>query len=152
MNISKQLFLLFVKQTTWFTKGLRPAAVPAEHCPTFRAKQTTWFTKGLRLQGISSRLDRPSQWNKRPDLRRDCDSIFAHVVRNISDNETNDLIYEGIATGSGLNILLQKCMKKQTTWFTKGLRRLWWFRFLSGVEETNDLIYEGIATLWFLGD
>jgi len=42
-------------------------------------------------------LDAATARNKRPDLRRDCDSravaLFAEVF-----SETNDLIYEGIAT------------------------------------------------------
>jgi len=60
-------------------------------------KQTTWFTKGLRLFA----------WNL----------LFCDIL-----NETNDLIYEGIATYARL--LRSSCGKtaKQTTWFTKGLR------------------------------
>ena len=60
------------------------------------------------------------QRNKRPDLRRDCDKVSKR--------------YEKIRS------------VKQTTWFTKGLRRFikFYFRLVCG--ETNDLIYEGIAT------
>jgi len=38
--------------------------------------------------------------NKRPDLRRDCDVaiIITRIISHCRDLETNDLIYEGIAT------------------------------------------------------
>jgi len=60
-------------------------------------------------------------WNKRPDLRRDCDG---NVTANVAFNylETNDLIYEGIATTSRPSQYRGLWFVKQTTWFTKGLR------------------------------
>jgi len=36
--------------------------------------------------------------NKRPDLRRDCDEVSGAHMSVRSYFETNDLIYEGIAT------------------------------------------------------
>jgi len=64
--------------------------------------------------------DQP-QRNKRPDLRRDCDGRLAR--QNVTcAAETNDLIYEGIATS---------CIRHYPGFCG-------W--------ETNDLIYEGIAT------
>jgi len=142
---------------------------------TFIMKQTTWFTKGLRH--INRNLLRRFcvYWNKRPDLRRDCDlsQMFANCASTFFTKqttwftkglrhtlqlanlylfirETNDLIYEGIATSCPLLRFWSELLWKQTTWFTKGLR-LCWFRpgsLYSGY-ETNDLIYEGIATVAF---
>jgi len=110
------------KQTTWFTKGLRRLSL--SNCfrtsfagnkrPDLRRdcdfynhpfclilqllKQTTWFTKGLRLIVFARHLPyRPCERNKRPDLRRDCDAWFKHNCVLLLC-ETNDLIYEGIAT------------------------------------------------------
>ena len=109
-------------------------------------KQTTWFTKGLRP--ILSLFCAPAGriWNKRPDLRRDCDANKCSSFMFLQ-NETNDLIYEGIATTVSLSLFFS-FYAKQTTWFTKGLRPptfIFWSMTLK-VPETNDLIYEGIAT------
>ena len=160
----------------------------------FDVKQTTWFTKGLRLFLPQYVLSLIIQRNKRPDLRRDCDPLcFTFFLVSLLGNkrpdlrrdcdaradslaivnvfrETNDLIYEGIATLSQKPIvkslhrrnkrpdLRRDCdsflgysnsfsmLSKQTTWFTKGLRLSLMLRFVSLLMETNDLIYEGIAT------
>ena len=118
-----------LKQTTWFTKGLRQCG----KCNCFAVrtsltKQTTWFTKGLR-PALNLRLPvRHCQWNKRPDLRRDCDLRSLHSsIPNTMSWETNDLIYEGIATAFGVcSFSLNLNAQKQTTWFTKGLRQQCW--------------------------
>ena len=155
-------------------------------------KQTTWFTKGLRPCPLMPEILLPYGRNKRPDLRRDCDVTWYSIIKEHC--ETNDLIYEGIATYKQSVVheesfsrnkrpdLRRDCDKnchvrisgirrpKQTTWFTKGLRLLtslacgWrqWKQttwFTKGLRlftvkrcdafsfiETNDLIYEGIAT------
>ena len=60
--------------------------------------------------------------------------------------ETNDLIYEGIATPALFLHFSYEQILKQTTWFTKGLRRHIAGNISGADEETNDLIYEGIAT------
>jgi len=113
-----------MKQTTWFTKGLRPpprhnifqaALIQRNKRPDLRrdcdlwppalrlwitwkeGKQTTWFTKGLRRLSLSNCFRTSFAGNKRPDLRRDCD-FYNHPFC----------------------LILQ--LLKQTTWFTKGLR------------------------------
>jgi len=161
------------KQTTWFTKGLRRRRIileltsnhwnkrpdlrrdcdngqPFRCVAVISMKQTTWFTKGLRLNWLGN-LFYCHGWNKRPDLRRDCDFFislpsllktltkqttwFTKGLRRFRDNsismirakETNDLIYEGIATRAVKFCFDSAGVLKQTTWFTKGLRRtrLW---------------------------
>jgi len=64
-------------------------------------KQTTWFTKGLR------------RWSS---------SLHRFLLKK-QKLETNDLIYEGIATAYALLDCGSESPMKQTTWFTKGLRR-----------------------------
>jgi len=64
-----------------------------------------------------------SMRNKRPDLRRDCDVEHIAAIIPYALGETNDLIYEGIATLLETDLIVA----------------------LSET-ETNDLIYEGIAT------
>ena len=88
-------------------------------------KQTTWFTKGL---------------------RRYCDAFI--IQRVCCSIETNDLIYEGIATAVLVTTSVILTTVKQTTWFTKGLRHWWGVYITRSIfnYETNDLIYEGIAT------
>jgi len=52
--------------------------------------------------------------NKRPDLRRDCDRLRCLISPPDFPAETNDLIYEGIATG-GQYPLRHWSDAKQTT-------------------------------------
>jgi len=85
-------------------------------------KQTTWFTKGLRQseRGLSV-------W---------------HQV------ETNDLIYEGIATMFLLFYVLNAVCETNDLIY-EGIATVVALRILSiWMRETNDLIYEGIATIW----
>ena len=90
------------KQTTWFTKGLRLFSL-GKRFIDICSKQTTWFTKGLRPMQSRNVPAPRAEWNKRPDLRRDCDASIAAAF-----------------------ILSER---KQTTWFTKGLRRSTHCRF-----------------------
>jgi hypothetical protein len=87
---------IFWKELTWFTKGLRPT-VPSP-LPVGRGKELTWFTKGLR-------------------------HLWYNPAFAGSRCEGTDLIYEGITTW-------RTTIKKQ---------RLF-------AEEGTDLIYEGITT------
>ena len=114
-----------MKQTTWFTKGLRQ---DADFC--FRPSSPE--TNDLIYEGIAT------------------DNRCALIAAPVFIFETNDLIYEGIATAKSEQSKSQnEFCKKQTTWFTKGLRRALIVTvgcLLCCVTETNDLIYEGIAT------
>jgi len=112
-------------------------------------KQTTWFTKGLRRFGVCSIALILNARNKRPDLRRDCDSVYLFIPCVIIQQETNDLIYEGIAT-----LLSRLYLSGMALSWNKrpDLRRdcdrllLSSWTITGSPCETNDLIYEGIAT------
>ncbi len=113
-------------------------------------KQTTWFTKGLRRFGVCSIALILNARNKRPDLRRDCDSVYLFIPCVIIQQETNDLIYEGIAT-----LLSRLYLSGMALSWNKrpDLRRdcdrllLSSWTITGSPCETNDLIYEGIATV-----
>ncbi len=84
--------------------------------------------------------------NKRPDLRRDCDEVFKGQCL-LCVCETNDLIYEGIATPKFCS-LQQKLHSETNDLIYEGIATVGGKVFLPHVvNETNDLIYEGIATL-----
>ena len=201
------------KQTTWFTKGLRPLLRTIAEVDCVQ-KQTTWFTKGLRpvwhdrgrdwrqsetndliYEGIATTYNNTNVKSKIETNDLIYEGIATSCTRFLVpyNVETNDLIYEGIATrlpwslfSGGLLrnkrpdlrrdcdrnkpiyavlhqrnkrpdlrrdcdvIFLPHCFTvtmKQTTWFTKGLRRLILRPLIFPASETNDLIYEGIATL-----
>ncbi len=85
-------------------------------------KQTTWFTKGLRLYFVILHTS-PFPCLETNDLIYEgIATQILDMLSNCSYSETNDLIYEGIATPIPPPVMA------------------------SGGGETNDLIYEGIAT------
>jgi len=53
--------------------------------------------------------------NKRPDLRRDCDAVLIIGNAKCMVRETNDLIYEGIATRAVKFCFDSAGVLKQTT-------------------------------------
>jgi len=166
-----------MKQTTWFTKGLRrgQSCICKVH---FSVETNDLIYEGIATaisslvnsMAISLRNKRPdlrrdcdiafwkwtsgifSQlWNKRPDLRRDCDDRWHGIKLSKSVvGETNDLIYEGIATStspfpfSGLSPL----NRNKRPDLRRDCDRISWPPILNVIicDETNDLIYEGIAT------
>jgi len=164
-----------MKQTTWFTKGLRQRdsfylsiiviketndliyeGIATLHGSwtlrlDFFLKQTTWFTKGLR-PCCHSALFLPCSYETN-DLIYEGIATLPSSWKKLfrGTGETNDLIYEGIATSCTPSFLAFFSDTKQTTWFTKGLRlphlRSYFRRICFW--ETNDLIYEGIATILF---
>ena len=87
------------KQTTWFTKGLRPMSASASIMPfNISAETNDLIYEGIATPRTIVYFTGYTTWNKRPDLRRDCDIDFIRFIPIISHDETNDLIYEGIAT------------------------------------------------------
>ena len=107
---SSGYYSLFRKQTTWFTKGLRLLLGIYDPCNK-PGKQTTWFTKGLRLSFSSSiifsKKAKQTTWFTK-GLRR---CVIVSTVP--SGRETNDLIYEGIATCSPLPISVNNWRNKR---------------------------------------
>ena len=114
-------------------------------------KQTTWFTKGLRRGFNASPFWPAIMVAETNDLIYEGIATINSEIHFLQElwNETNDLIYEGIATPESKDQFSRIFHRKQTTWFTKGLRRLILPHFSQYQSlETNDLIYEGIATPW----
>jgi len=112
-----------MKQTTWFTKGLRPS-VHHDCIPQSSSETNDLIYEGIATRHVLFQIHSTfGEGNKRPDLRRDCDSlcIYNYFCIDIF-METNDLIYEGIATMLACEDYPSLKDRKQTTWFTKGLR------------------------------
>jgi hypothetical protein len=143
-------YLIFKKELTWFTKGLRQECAN-NLAVEYQLKELTWFTKGLRpalplpsyTRSVLCRrnwpdLRRDYDWKQIPnhyqnihqhrrnwpDLRRDYDSTVKTFSLSTEIREGTDLIYEGITTGAAhLCCFRQFFTMKELTWFTKGLRQ-----------------------------
>ena len=102
-------------------EGIATPAILSADSPPWYLKQTTWFTKGLR-QCENSNNNNSVDWNKRPDLRRDCDhgKIYPFYCW-LKGNKRPDLRRDCDELPAFCSPTLASA--KQTTWFTKGLRR-----------------------------
>ena len=108
-------------------------------------KQTTWFTKGLRRRG---RIVFTSTFkgNKRPDLRRDCDfSVF--ILFSPSYWKQTTWFTKGLRQQADLPLPVGRLAMKQTTWFTKGLRPAIFFTCLDNSGKAENFFMRKLTTM-----